>query len=755
MSWANYRPIVGCHLLFGSVTRGGAIFRTSSPVQSTPKRQKGREPRGPGHASIQFLATLEVRANSAELYLARSSILRGQKLPVMPLTAQQILTAEIHQQAAAHDASQLVRLVAGPGTGKSRSIEERICWLLASGIAPQSIYVVSFTRAASRDLQQRIERHCANNNQPGVAQVRVSTLHSLALRLLRAGGLLAAFPVGPYILDKWESENIIDDEFAYISGKSGGRCEDIRRYWEAFWSTGQWGPANYIPPNPPIDAAEQASFGAFHTPRTQTYCCVLPGELVRRCAEATAAGVLNPAGLLGIQQLVVDEYQDLNQSDIDFVEALIAAGVNTFAAGDDDQSIYSFRYAAPTGIELFPNLHPAATSHVLTECFRCAESIVQSANTLIGQFAMPNRITKVLVSMHAQANPPEQGVVHRWHFHGDRDEARAIAHSCRDLITAGVPARELLVLVSNTRVQIPLLRETFQTANVECEAPRAESFLDEDAGRFVLSILRIVCDPRDTIAHRILMGTLPGVGAGTCNKVADEVLNTALSYRDIFYLPLPAQFLTGRALKAVNRTRNICAQLAGWTKADTLAQRNGDLLATLAQNFDVAAQAKWAGSIGHLPPDITVEELRDYVWADNDEQQAKILERVYQRLNVPPPAIGFLPQKVRLMTMHGAKGLSATVVFVPGLEERILPGSKRAPYPGLVLEAARLLYVSITRARAACVLSYAEQRLIHGQVAPQTPCRFLTHTGGAFHVQNGGLTNAEVVNIVNSRANVI
>jgi superfamily I DNA/RNA helicase len=91
---------------------------------------------------------------------------------------------------------------------------------------------------------------------------------------------------------------------------------------------------------------------------------------------------------------------------------------------------------------------------------------------------------------------------------------------------------------------------------------------------------------------------------------------------------------------------------------------------------------------------MTLAELRAYFATDTDEQQAAILEKVYGRLDLQPPEQGFLPPKVRIMTMHGAKGLEAQVVFVPGLEEDILQ-MKRKPYPGLVLEAARLLYVSI------------------------------------------------------------
>jgi lactate dehydrogenase-like 2-hydroxyacid dehydrogenase len=112
-----------------------------------------------------------------------------------------------------------------------------------------------------------------------------------------------------------------------------------------------------------------------------------------------------------------------------------------------------------------------------------------------------------------------------------------------------------------------------------------------------------------------------------------------------------------------------------------------------------------------------LNELRDYVWADTDEQQAVILETVYTRLGQPLPAEAVLPERVRLMTMHGAKGLSGTIAFIPALEDTILPGTKRAPYPGLVLEAARLLYVSITRARAVCIMSNAQRRFFNGKTA--------------------------------------
>ena len=153
----------------------------------------------------------------------------------------------------------------------------------------------------------------------------------------------------------------------------------------------------------------------------------------------------------------------------------------------------------------------------------------------------------------------------------------------------------------------------------------------------------------------------------------------------------------------------------------------------------------WQTYANALPAGMTLEELRDYLWADTDEQQTVLLEGVLTRLNQRVPAGGVLPPRVRVMTMHGAKGLSGRIVFIPALEEDIFPGPWRQPHPGLILEAARLLYVSITRARAACILSYARSRVINGQFGWRAPSRFAADLNGPFLERTTGL-NAQRFN---------
>ena len=439
----------------------------------------------------------------------------------MPLTQAQIQAARAVQHAAAHDQAQHVRVVAGPGTGKSSAIEERVRWLLAQGTQPAAIYAVSFTRASALDLRQRVHAYCLQNGDASAAQVRVTTLHSLALRTLRTAGLLTAYPVDPFVLDSWELENVFDAEFGQASSISKERREKIRLEHEAFWSTGQWGAPNYVTPNPPITPAERSQFSAFHGPRTQSYSCVLPGEIVRQCVAHMAAGTLNAVALLNLEDLVVDEFQDLNPMDLQFVDAMATQGARIFVAGDDDQSIYSFRFASPAGIQSFITKYPQCGQHTLTGCFRiprtqnaapislqcgqhtltgcfrCTPNVLAAGQTLIAANAQPNRIPKNHVSLYLAAVPPLRGVVHRWQFPSGVAEARAVAESCRDFIASGINPREILVLISNQRVLLPLLGSEFQNAGVAYERPRAEGFLDSPTGRLVLATIRIVCEEDD------------------------------------------------------------------------------------------------------------------------------------------------------------------------------------------------------------------------------------------------------------------
>jgi DNA helicase-2/ATP-dependent DNA helicase PcrA len=661
----------------------------------------------------------------------------------MPFTPEQLEAAIGAQHDAAHDDSDPVRLIAGPGTGKSHTIEERVCWLLDQGSDPAGIAVASFTRASALDLQRRVRHACSGRGHAGDV-INVTTLHSLALRALRAHGALEAYPADPVVLDRWELRDLFDEEFGHSAGiGSVTRRREIRQDHEAFWNTGEHEvPPSQGPPDPPISETERRQFRSFHGPRTQLYSCVLPGEIIQRCVQYMESGTLDPVVLLGLEDLIVDEFQDLNPMDLRFVYGMAERGARLFVAGDDDQSLYSFRYAFPEGIQRFTERYEAAGDHALHNCFRCTPRVLNCAETLIEQFSTDGRIEKSYVSLYEDAEPPVQGGLGCWEFRSARDEARAIAQSCARLIEAGLEAREIMVLLSNVNALAWELRRAFEEVQVPYEPPRETRFKDTDAGRALLTLLRLVGRPEDYVAMRTLLSLRRGIGVATAVGIADVAIERHLNYRDLLYAPLPEDAFTNRETRALRGARDVAGILESWSGDDAVLARTDDINQLLELILGATPETSWEDEAEQLPEGATLSELADYLTSERDDEQAAVLAAIHLRLGNAMRPEDALPPRVRVMTMHGAKGLSAQIVFIPGLEEEILPGDRRRPYVGQVLEAARMLYVSITRARLGCLLSFARSRFINGRWKTHTPSRYTPHLGKPFERRDGGMTEA-------------
>ncbi|HQJ32671.1 MAG TPA: ATP-dependent helicase [Anaerolineaceae bacterium] len=680
----------------------------------------------------------------------------------MPITQQQINKAEVNQNSAAFDSNPQVRLIAGPGTGKSSVIEKRILWLLQNGTLPSNIFAISFTRASSQDLMKRVKKYCEDHGRPEGRNVSITTLHSLALRTLSMAGLLT-YPGTPSILDDWELKNIIDSEFSVHSGYTSGnpingypprRCEDIRRDFEAFCGTGQWNPVNFIPPTPPISPQERQNYQTFHLSRTKIYSCLLPGEIVQKCLEYMRANTLHPENLLNIHYLIVDEYQDLNPLDIEFIDRLTQNGVNTFVAGDDDQSIYSFRFASPSGIQLYHQRFAGASDHSLHDCFRCTPFISNSARTLINHYGGQHRIPKNISSLYENSVPPVNGTVYLWHFKRGNQESRAIAQSISSLINRGIDPKQIMILLANSKIQLQPITSELDGLNILYESPREESFFDKKAGRFVIGLLRLACHTDDYFAYRLILGSRPNIGPTSCNNIAELVETNNLNYQDIFRNPIPNGVFSTRLINIINDVRNICNLISSWQPDNLLSCRVAEITQIIQNIFGQVEVQEWQNKIAQLPQATTLKELLDYILTDNSEQRENILKDIYSRLQIPYTGQQGNDQKIQIMTMHGAKGLSARIVFIPGLEQQILPGLKRIHYQGLIFEAARMLYVSITRARASCIISFADNRYYFGKNYRQTPSDFTSFLNGVFSNRTQGLTDNELDEIVQDCANL-
>lgn len=680
----------------------------------------------------------------------------------MPFTEQQLQNAEHFQRVAATDPNQQIRLIAGPGTGKSAVLEKRVLWLLEQQISPQNIFVISFTRASSLDLKGRIQSYCVDRGFSEAEEISVSTLHSLALRTLRLANLLSYHGV-PSILDDWELRNIIDKEFSSYSGHRSnqtnngyppGRCKEIREEYEAYCGTGSYNPANFIPPIPPISPQERSQYRAFHQARTHLYSSLLPGEIVQLCLDYMNTGTLNPVDLLSIRYLIVDEYQDLNPVDIQFIDHLTINGVNTFIAGDDDQSIYSFRFASPQGIQQYHNRFPDVIDYSLDNCFRCSPHVINAAQPILDNYQDHLRLPKRLISLYENSNPQVLGQIYRWQFQDGDQELRAVISSIASLLNQGFTPKDIMILLSNLKIQLKPLIDQLTRAQIPFESPREKNFFDTKPGRFIIGILRIVCQPEDYFAYRLLLGSRPNVGSNTCNSIANLATTNNLFYKNIFCYPIPDGIFPTRLINIINSARDVYNQISIWNEVDTLQLRGNEITLMLHNIFNQEVIGNWQNFLSVFNPATTLREVLDYINADNLEQKENILSRINVRLEIPQSANNDRANRVQIMTMHGAKGLSAKVVFIPGLENEILPGRRRIPYTGLVNEAARMLYVSITRARAACIISFAHRRYYYGSDHHQAPSPFVRYLNGPFLHRQSGLSINEANEIIQTCNNL-
>jgi DNA helicase-2/ATP-dependent DNA helicase PcrA len=487
--------------------------------------------------------------------------------------------------------------------------------------------------------------------------------------------------------------------------------------------------------------------------------------VIHECVLRIQQGAIQPDQLPTIEHLIVDEYQDLNACDQEFARLLTNHGARLFVAGDDDQSIYGFRHANPTGIVQFNATYPAATTHTLTACFRCTPAILVPASNLIGY--NPNRLPKQLQSLYRNAAPPVQGMLNVWSFPSAQAETTAIAMSCQQLINRGMAGQEdqIVILVSNRRLQLLPITQELANLGVPFDPPGGQAIRDEPVIRAAYSIFRIVRDQvtgtPDYVVLRDLLAQLHGIGVTTSKTIGDLCVTNNQNFRALFYNIATPHWLTGRCAAAVGRVRSIIQQTAGWTLQDTVGVRWGDVAQLLSNIVFVGASQnaaylqEWNAFGLSLPQGMTLDEVLQFLAADDEADQRQLLDSVNERLGQSNANAGARQSRIRILTMHGAKGLSGKVVFIPSAEQRIMPSFRAIHATGLLNEQRRMFYVSLTRAKAACIVSHAalhrgaEAFLIQQRAQARLPrSQFLNEMSVPSRNRNGGLTAAETAQII-------
>lgn len=567
-----------------------------------------------------------------------------------------------------------LRVMAGPGTGKTFALIRRVSRLLETGTTPSSILVVSFTRTAAKDLITNLRALAS----PGAGQVVASTLHSLSLALLFKNDVFQATNRVPRLLMNFEVDCIISDLAGSFGGKTATKA--LISAFEAYWATLQ-----HQQPGWPQDATQQAFQRDLINWLTYHKSMII-GELVPRTLDYILQNPASPQ-IPSYAHTLVDEYQDLNRADQVLIDALARNGTLT-VVGDEDQSIYtSLRYARPDGIVQFHQTHASTHDEPLFNCMRCPSQPIEMANALIlhNHPQRPSTITPV--------QGCGLGEVHIVQHNSIQEEVTSTSAFLDWYLANNTEVKPGEVLVLSTRRRIGYaIRDELVSLGLSAQSFFAEECLEKSSARAGYCFLTLLVHPEDRPALRSWLGLgHTDWRASAYQRICQAADAVGISPRElldnIVAGLMQAPSYTGQL---VQRYRDLLAALAPMTGATGTALI--DLLWPPG-NADCA-------DIRNIALTIVSATL-----SAND-----ILKELVTAIT-QPELPGSRDDVIRVMSLHKSKGLTAKCVVVVGCVAGALPtirsGLSQAETQQAIEEQRRLFYVAITRTRHTLVLSSA------------------------------------------------
>lgn len=579
----------------------------------------------------------------------------------------------------AHDCSRHARVLAGPGTGKSATLVALIDELLSGEEAPR-VRLLTFTRAATAELAKKVSGH------PAAAAERPSTVHSFAISVLSRNRGAGDLPEPLRIADDWEYKRIVRPTLAERAGVRVAKLDKLVREMAANWES--------LRPeeNSAILPAERRRFLGAWDEHRRVYGYTLLQEL----PYALRKGLRDHPDLEGVDYdlLIVDEYQDLNACDLDVIRLIAERGCVVIGAGDDDQSIYSFRKAAPEGIRRFLRDYPSAEDYPLSVTQRCGSNIIAWATHVIdGDLS---RAKKPDLSP-APSSPP--GKVGLLSFDDESAESRGVAKLIRNLINLeGLGPSDVLVLVRgdhNGSFSGPIKSELDRLSVTYADPNRIERLLAEDVNRRIMAIYRLLCNREDSLAWATLLQLEQGVGAALMSHLYERAVGSRCRF--------------GQALLAAVADDFAGAPAGSGPRARLLVQNVEQWLNNRPEPH--AEDTKWGqwmveqtgGAV--VPP--PTEEMQALLAAlDELAESSQGLARYLAQIQPLGEDLDRAESAgVRIMTMASAKGLTVRATVIVGVEEGLVP----RPAADLG-EERRLLYVALTRSTEYSYCTWARRR---------------------------------------------
>lgn len=607
-------------------------------------------------------------------------------------------------------------VLAGAGSGKTRVLVHRIAWLLSvEQASPFSIMAVTFTNKAAAEMCHRIE-DLIGTSQGGMW---IGTFHSLAHRLLRAHYLDANLPQDFQIIDSDDqyrlirrivkSMNLDDKQWParqgmwYINGKKdeGLRPQHIQTYGNPVETTWLKVYQAYQ------EACDRAGLVDF-------------AELLLRAHELW----LNKPQILEHYQnrftnILVDEFQDTNRIQYAWIRMLAGQTGKVMIVGDDDQSIYGWRGAQVENIQNFLNEFPGAETIRLEQNYRSTSNILKAANALIANNS--DRLGKNLWTEGAEGEP-----ISLYCAFNDLDEARYVVGRIKRWQEEGGALTDCAILY-RSNAQSRIMEEALLQAAMPYRIYGGQRFFERQEIKDALSYMRLTANRHDDASfERVVNTPTRGIGDRTLDIVRQVARDNQITLWESALQVIEHKMLAGRATAAIQRFLELIETLASETadmplhvQTDRIIRDSG-LKAMYEQEKGEKAQAR----IENLEELVTA--TRQFSYQDEDEDLMPLQAFLsHAALESGESQADAYQDAVQLMTLHSAKGLEFSQVFIVGVEEGMFPSQMSLDEGGRLEEERRLAYVGVTRAMKKLTLTYAENRRLYGKEVSHRPSRFI------------------------------
>jgi DNA helicase-2/ATP-dependent DNA helicase PcrA len=579
-------------------------------------------------------------------------------------------------------------VIAGAGSGKTRTLVYRVAYLIDSGVDPSQILLLTFTRKSAQEMLERAGELIGARSE----QVRGGTFHSVANMLLRRYGRTINLEPNFTILDRGDAEDLI----ALVRAHLGLNEKDKRFPRKATIAEMFSKSENTLRPLDEIVVEEFNHFGdhldalgqlqrGYQASKRQRQLVDYDDLLVllRRLLMEDEAVRRTISSLY--RYILVDEYQDTNRLQADVIRHLASTHRNVMVVGDDAQSIYAFRGATFKNIMEFPSLFPGTTIYKLEENYRSTQPILNLANTVIEEAR--EKYTKHLFTR--KLDGPLPVLVEAA---GENAQSRFIAQKILELREEGIPLGEMAVL----------FRSSFHSFDLEIELSRhglpfikrgGVKFIETAHVKDLLAHLRVVANPLDTVSwHRALM-LVEGVGPKKAQEVMATLVKSNNPYQSLRETPgrsgmglrdlaLTLESLAGAGdLRPAEQVNHVYEYYLPILKAqyDDYPKRTRDLdhLQTIAEGYQGVEM--FLSDLALEPPDGSVTGVEA---PDRDDE------------------------RLVLSTIHSAKGLEWQCVFVIWIVDGRFPSVYSFIADEELEEERRLFYVAVTRAKRHLFLTY-------------------------------------------------